>query len=269
MPELPEMETYKSFCNDFVKGNMITAIEVSREKSLNVPSDEFRSVVCGHRIVNIERRAKHLIFRLDHGMALLLHLMLGGWMFFGSERDRPDRTIQVQLTFGNSSLYFIGLRLGYLHLKSEEQLQDVFRKLGPEPLEPNFRAQAWLKRIQSRSGALKTTLVDQSFVAGIGNCYSDEMCWHAGILPYRKCRELSQEEQLKLYTSMRELLREAVGLGGYMEHPFTVQDKHTGGYNAHCKVYDEEDKPCRRCGHLITKDTFASRKMFYCKGCQR
>jgi formamidopyrimidine-DNA glycosylase len=269
MPELPEMETYRSLCTSALKGKAVTDIEIGREKSLNIPAEQFQHTVHHQTITGLDRRAKHLIFRLENGYSLLLHLMLGGWMFYGTEAEKPERTIQIKLSFGSQALYFIGLRLGYLHLMTEEQLNLTFQKLGPEPLSADFREPDWLRLIQSRSGALKTTLVDQSFLSGIGNCYADEICWHAGLMPSRKCRDLSESEQLKLFSSMREILHEAIHKGGYMDQPFTAGDRLTGGYNAHCKVYDEEGQPCRRCGQPIIKGEISSRKMFYCNGCQR
>lgn len=269
VPELPEMETYRRFCSSLLIGRTITHIEVTREKSINTSVEEFKREGLNRIVIRMDRHAKHLAFHLSSGKVLLLHLMLGGLMFFGSKEERPSRTVQITLSFGEMSLYFIGLRLGYLHLISQTQLAENVCHLGPEPLSDQFAAADWMARIQPKRGMLKHTLVDQKFISGIGNCYSDEICWQAGILPFRKCSELSDEERIKLFYAMRHTLEEAVKLGGYMEQPFTTQDNLTGGYNNALKVYDCEHRPCLRCGHLIQKDVDSSRKIFYCKGCQR
>jgi formamidopyrimidine-DNA glycosylase len=269
LPELPEMENYKQLLNQMLSGKMITSIIINREKSINVPSDVFLNHVNNHRLKTIERRAKHLLFYLDNGHVLLLHLMLGGWMFFGKEEEKPNRTIQVQLSFGNEHLYFIGLRLGYLHVyASKEDVEKELLDLGPEPFDSTFTVQAFLALLENRKGRLKTKLVDQQFIAGIGNCYSDEICFQAGILPLREIQELSVDEKTKLYNAMRFVLQDATKHGGYMENPLFAKDVLTGGYNRLCKVYDREAENCFRCGGQIVKEMISSRKTFFCSNCQ-
>jgi formamidopyrimidine-DNA glycosylase len=270
MPELPEMEHYKLLLLQKLGGKTVSDVVVNREKSINVNLDTFINHVKGHKITNIERRAKHLLFHLDKGQVLLLHLMLGGWMFYGAEEDKPKRTIQIQFSFGNEHLYFIGLRLGYLHIYNsivavEKELSD----LGPEPLSPEFTFSQFQTLIENRRGRLKTKLVDQQFLSGIGNCYSDEICFHAGIIPKRDLNELSSSEQKQLYESIHFVLNDALKHGGYMENPLFKGDTHTGGYNNLCKVYDREGESCLRCGSKIMKEMIASRKTFYCLNCQK
>ena len=120
MPEMPEMETYKRLLSTKINNLPITDVVINREKSINVPTVTFRNELIGRKVVNIRRRAKYLIFDLDSGDSLLLHLMLGGWMYIGGEDDTPDRTKQIILTFNSKQLQFIGLRLGFLHQLKKE-----------------------------------------------------------------------------------------------------------------------------------------------------
>ncbi|MGM0844868.1 MAG: Fpg/Nei family DNA glycosylase [Bacillota bacterium] len=270
MPELPEMEHYKKILIDRLQNKKISQVEIGREKSINVPVNEFTSLVENQTIKNITRRAKHLLFHLDNDVVLILHLMLGGWMFFGSEEEKPDRTIQIRLSFGTQHLYFIGLRLGYLHLyRRMEAVLEKLEGLGPEPLSEDFTEKDFIKLAAKRRGSIKTTLVNQGFLSGIGNCYSDEMCFHAELLPKRKFNELSEKEFRQLFKSMRFILNDAVNSGGYMENPFYPGDSLTGGYNHNCRVYDRDGEPCIRCGNIIIKDLISSKKTFYCPVCQR
>jgi formamidopyrimidine-DNA glycosylase len=225
--------------------------------------------VTGRRIERIERRAKHLIFRLSSGKVLLLHLMLSGWMFYGQERQKPERNAQVALRFGAESLYFISLRLGYLHLLTLDELERALNHLGPEPLAPSFTPELCAGLIRQRRSRLKTALVDQSFISGIGNCYSDEICFAAGLLPTRHCSDLHDSEIDRLYGAIRTVLSEAVRYGGYMAHPLYIGDERTGGFDERCKVYDRGGEPCVRCGHPIVFQKVSSRKCFYCANCQR
>ena len=268
MPELPEMENYRRLLSNKLLGRRIVGVTIHRERSINVPVESFIEQTKGQTIQRIGRRGKQIIFDLENGRVLLLHLMLGGWMYLGTQEDRPDRTFQVILDFGNISLYFIGLRLGYLHLLSQEQLEEVLSHLGPEPDSPLFTSGMFSDRLRKKRGMLKPVLVDQKVFAGIGNCYSDEICFEAHLLPMRKCQELSEDELLELYLATRLVLGQATEMGGYMENPLFLGDHLTGGYDERCKVYDRGGEPCPRCGTLITKDEITSRKTFYCRGCQ-
>jgi formamidopyrimidine-DNA glycosylase len=269
MPELPEMENYRRLLNQKVAGQTITQVQINREKSVNVNPTLFINSVTNQKLMTVNRRGKHLLFQLENGQVLLLHLMLGGWMYFGTEDDKPDRTIQVRLSFGNHHLYFIGLRLGYLHLYSEQDVQKELSSLGPEPLEPPFTLQAFLKLLDDRRGKIKTKLLDQEFIAGIGNCYSDEICYHAGIKTKRSIEDISESERNQLYLSMKHVLLDALKHGGYMENPFFQGDHQTGGYNNLCFVYDREGESCKRCGGTIIKEMISSRKTFFCANCQK
>lgn len=269
MPELPEMETYRALLTDKLIGKKITRVQIGREKSVNVSTLSFIQTVEGTQIRAITRRAKHLLFHLDNGFLLLLHLMLGGWMYLGTEVDKPQRTFQVILSFDLEQLYFIGLRLGYLHLLTLPEAEERLSQLGPEPFDPAFSEEAFLRRMEGKKGKIKTTLVDQKWLAGIGNCYSDEICYEAGLLPGRPLNGLEHAEKKRLYSALFAVLEEAIRFGGYMEYPLFKEDRLTGGYNKQCKVYDRDGEACFRCGHPIQKDEISSRKMFYCSGCQK
>ncbi|MFC0471108.1 bifunctional DNA-formamidopyrimidine glycosylase/DNA-(apurinic or apyrimidinic site) lyase [Halalkalibacter kiskunsagensis] len=269
MPELPEMENYKLLLSEKVVGKSVSEVIVTREKTINVPVTQFTTEVQGRTIMAIERRAKHLLFKLDSGKSLLLHLMLGGLMYVADEEGEIDRTKQVTLSLGAMKLFFIGLRLGYLHLVTEEQVQEAFSDLGPEPLEPTFKENLFQELIAKRRGMLKTTLVNQKFLAGIGNLYSDEICFEAQVLQIRKANELTDEEIKQLFKAIHTILQRGIRLGGYMDVPVHKKDQLTGNYSNHCYVYEREGLPCPRCGGVIIKDVISSRKSFYCKQCQK
>ncbi|MFC4800404.1 bifunctional DNA-formamidopyrimidine glycosylase/DNA-(apurinic or apyrimidinic site) lyase [Neobacillus sp. GCM10023253] len=269
MPELPEMENYKIHLSQMIAGKTITDVQVNREKSINVNPELFKRTVLNQKITTINRRGKHLLFHLQNGQVLLLHLMLGGWMFYGQEADKPKRTIQVQLSFGNEHLYFIGLRLGYLHLYSQQEAEEKLSHLGPEPLNSSFTLEEFIKRIGCKHGRLKTTLLDQEFISGIGNCYSAEICFDAEILPTKDIDDINPPSPSQLFQSMKKILQVAIQNGGYMDNPIFKGDKKTGGFNPLCQVYDREGEKCRRCGATIKMETISSRKTFYCPVCQK
>jgi formamidopyrimidine-DNA glycosylase len=268
MPELPEMENYRRLLNERIAGKIITDVQINREKSINTNPNLFINTVKEQKVLTVDRRAKHLLFHLQNGHVLLLHLMLGGLMFYGTETEKPKRTIQVRLSFGEHHLYFIGLRLGYLHLYTEKEVEQHLSHLGPEPLSHEFTSDKFAELFQHKHGRLKTALLDQDFISGIGNCYSDEICYEAETLPVKNIKELTDTNIRTLYQSMRKVLIDALKHGGYIKNPFFLGDKLTGSYDEMCQVYDREGENCRRCGSVISKEMIASRKTFYCSNCQ-
>ncbi|UUZ79254.1 hypothetical protein LJK88_29180 [Paenibacillus sp. P26] len=141
-------------------------------------------------------------------------------------------------------------------------------KLGPDPFAPELTEPVFRKLFRQRNGTLKACLVDQGVVSGIGNCYSDEICFQAGLLPTRRSSDLTEQEMAGLYRSMREVLEEAIRWGGYMEMPLFPGDTLTGGFDSRCRVYDREGEPCVRCGHPIERRDTSSKKSFCCPVCQ-
>lgn len=269
MPELPEMENYRRLLSQTIVNVPIMNVVVNREKSLNVSVDEFTSALMGSKVIYVERRGKHLVFHLHNGGRLLLHLMLGGILYLGRVgEDRPSRSTQIEITFGDRVLYFIGLRLGYLHFLTAKETENTLKDLGPEILDRRMNKARFIQLLGKRRGALKTTLVNQQVIAGIGNCYADEIAFDAQIHPLSKIQDLSEQSLEQVYDSTVKVLHEATDGGGYMEMPFQEGDELTGAYNDKCKVYDRGGEPCVRCGTPIVKTEHASRKIFFCPNCQ-
>lgn len=215
MPELPEMENYRTLLSGQILDKIITGVTVNREKSINTEVDVFEKELLGSTVVYVERRGKHLLFHLNTGRRLVLHLMLGGMLFFGTEDERPHRTTQIEIDFSGQKLYFIGLRLGYLHLMTAKEADEELSDLGPEPLDRRMTLDQFTACLKGRRGVLKTTLVNQKVIAGIGNCYSDEIAYMAGFTPASKIQNIVQspENVKKLYHAMQSVLREATSQG--------------------------------------------------------
>ncbi|WP_054955801.1 DNA-formamidopyrimidine glycosylase [Paenibacillus dakarensis] len=269
MPEFPEMENYRRMLSGSILNIPISHVKVNREKSINVPSEEFISGLIGRRVIFVERRGKYLIFHLSDGRRLLLHLMLGGLLYLtrGSE-EQPSRSTQIEIAFGDKVLHFIGLRLGYLHMLSAKEVDATLSQLGPEVIDRRMTQERFVNLMMKRRGSLKSLLVNQHALAGIGNCYADEIAFDARIHPASKIQNLNEELLEQLFTSVQHVLKEAADGGGYMDMPFTGDDDLTGKYNEQCKVYDREGEPCVRCGTAIVKAEQTGRKVFFCPNCQ-
>ncbi|WP_274650672.1 Fpg/Nei family DNA glycosylase [Paenibacillus humicola] len=269
MPEWPEMENYREQLAAKIAGQPIIGAEVSREKSINMDKETFIRELAGRTVWFVERRGKMLVFHLDNGKRLVLHLMLGGMIRFGGEEDLPGRSVQVAISFPNGTLSFIGLRLGYLHLLTAKEVAGKFSELGPDPFDVRLTPVRFRERFRGKRGSLKSALVDQHVLAGIGNCYADEIAFDAEVRPDARLQDLEPETWDRLYGSMRKVLREAASYGGYMEMPLSSEDTRTGGYNERCRVYDRGGEPCPRCGAAIEQGEIGGRKFFSCRSCQR
>ncbi|MDO7904932.1 DNA-formamidopyrimidine glycosylase family protein [Paenibacillus sp. JX-17] len=270
MPELPEMENYRIKLSEAILDTPITGVQILRDKSINVDGVVLEKELIGSRVVYVERRAKHLIFHLSTGRRLLLHLMLGGLLYLGSQEQRPPRSTQIEIDFNGKILYFIGLRLGYLHLLTAKETEAVLAELGPEPLDRRMTLDKFKDTLKGRRGSLKTTLVNQHIIAGIGNCYSDEIAFTAGITPASKVQHIMASPELseRLYHAMQSVLREALYGGGYIEMPFTEGDTLTGAFDDKVRVYDREGETCPRCSGTIVRTELNGRKVFHCPQCQ-
>jgi len=269
MPEIPEMEVYKGMLRETIIHKKITEITINRERAINVEPAVFIDLVQEQLFIHVSRRAKHLILTLGNGYYLVGHLMLGGRIYLAQPGEKLKTRGSVIFLLGDGTkLYFINLRLGWLHVLTQEEMDEKFQKLGPEPLSEYFTLEVLSDKLVQKRGAIKPLLTDQEFIAGIGNCYSDEILFAARIRPDRKANELNFNEVSQLFTALPQVLNVAIANGGYMEKPFRLGDELTGGHNDHLKVYDREGQPCFHCSDTIRLTTLSGKKSFYCPTCQ-
>ena len=268
MPEIPEMETYKILLNKSVKGKKIMQVAVKRHKTVNIPAIEFINKVRGRIIEEIDRRAKYLIFRLKDGNYLLAHMMLDGRLKLASDQEEVKAQVIFSLEDGHN-LNFCDMRLGYLNYHTPDQLQQELIELGVEPLSEEFTWPLFQEILKGRRGAIKSMLMDQKIIAGIGNAYSNEILFAASLLPDRKIPRLTEQERSNLFEVIPRILRNAIAEGGYIETPFADWDNQSGGMLDKFKVYDREGEQCLVCGKIIKKKQIGGRNAFYCHVCQR
>lgn len=271
MPEIPEIETVRRQLEQKVRGKTVSQVVVNREKSLNVPADEFIKTVAGQQITEARRRAKQIILSLANGSSLVVHFMLEGYIrLFSAEEEVEGRPSVVLLLNTREQLGFFKLNLGYIHLAYTTDLDKMeeLSGLGPEPLDDRFTADDFLALLGGRKGMIKPLLMEQQFIAGIGNVYSNETLFCAGILPERKVADITKQEQRKLYDCIRAILRQAIELGGVYEEKFSADDRLTGGFEPQLQVAYRTGKPCYTCGHAIETKRVGGRNAFYCPVCQ-
>jgi formamidopyrimidine-DNA glycosylase len=265
MPELPEVETVVRRLRGPLVGRTFIDVSVTWERMVQLPVEELKLRLPGQRIQAINRRGKYLVFYLSEGDSLIVHLKMTGDLIvvpITHPVHQHDRII-FDLDAGEQLRFRDPRKFGRVYLSGEPQR--VLGCLGPEPLDRWFTEEDFLRLFDRRSGRIKPLLLDQKFVAGLGNIYADEALFLAGIRPERRSDTISQEEKRRLYRAIREVLEMAI------EHKGTsLADEayRGGGYQDRFLVYGRGEEPCVQCGSLILRVRLGQRSAHYCPNCQ-
>ena len=269
MPELPEVETIVRDLRQSLIGQTITGVEIYCERSIATPSPaEFRAGLLGQRILSVERRGKFIVLQLGQGY-LLIHLrMTGQLLIVAAGEALSDRYLRVVLAFDGQRLLFRDVRkLGRLYLVAEAS--GVLGNLGPEPLGDDFTPEKLAECLGRRWGAIKSLLLDQSLLAGVGNIYADEALHSARIAPQRQACTLTREEVTALYRAIRSELQRGIRNRGTTLSNYRDAAGREGEHREHLRVYGRAGEPCPRCGSTIVRARIGGRSSFHCPHCQR
>ena len=268
MPELPEVETIRRDLEKDVAGKRIKAVEATGVRSIrrHAQKKEFVERLVGRKLLAVQRRGKYLLFRLDGGDVLVVHLGMSGQLLRArSPREPMPKHTHVVLTFTQ------GGQLRYVDPRTfGEQVVPELAHLGFDPLEDVMSWTHFGERLHSRRTRLKTLMMDQRFLAGIGNLYADEILWAAGLRHDRSSDSLSSQEVRRLYRAMTETLQDAIKHRGSSLSDAQYRDPfgEVGDYQNQHNVYDREGKPCRRCRSPIARVKANGRSTFLCEQCQ-
>ena len=275
MPELPEVETVARDLRRHLlpdgggPGAEITGARVRWTRTLR---DEdpiaFAAGVTGRRIEGVGRRAKLIIVDLTGGAFLTIHLKMTGQVFVVPASIPVDPYERLALSLGDGrEVRFRDVRkFGRIGLYGADD--DPFDGLGPEPLDPRFTLREFRARIRGRRARLKPLLVDQAFLAGVGNIYADEALWRSRLHPLRSARSLRPADERALYANILEILAEAVERRGSSIDDYTAPDG-DGAMQEHLDVYQRTGEPCHRCGRPIRRIVIGIRATHFCSWCQR
>ena len=296
MPELPEVETIRRQLVKDLVGKKIQEVKILVPKLIKETSPVlFRRKIIGQEIINIRRRGKYLIFDLGHKPSLYLqvHLKLSGQLFYHpspsplptGERIKlkknishptvkmieVNREITHHLLFlfkDGSRLYYHDLRrFGGFTLRNEDPETEL--NLGPEPLTSAFTFECWKQIIFGKNSRIKTFLLDQHRIAGLGNIYAAEVLFWANIHPDRRVSTLKPEETKKLYQAIKSILEKAIKAGGTSIQDYLKPDGSYGKFQKSLFVYRRKGQPCFRCGNLIRAQKDGSRSTYFCPACQK
>jgi formamidopyrimidine-DNA glycosylase len=275
MPELPEVETVVRGLRDPLIGHTIQgAIFPAPTRSMtNLDHPTFHTRIIGQTIQGLTRRAKYILCQLSRD-TLMVHLKMTGRLYVLpiGESTGSDRYLRVSfpLENGQELRFSDPRRFGRVYLT--ETPSTLMPDLGPEPLEDSFTLKVFEGQLAPRKGALKPLLLDQSFVAGIGNIYADEALNIAKLHPLRTADSLSKAEIKRLYQAIRQTLREGVEHEGASVNWYRKADGEQGDQQNHLRVYhdprQEKDKRCPECGTLVAVIRVAQRGTHFCPTCQ-
>jgi len=269
MPELPEVETIVQDLRTLVLDKEIASVSIEWEQIISCPTpNEFQSHLVGRRIVSIKRRGKYLVAKLSDGNHLLVHLRMTGQLLTSPPAEKDRKHVHVVFEFADgTSLYYADVRkFGRLYLVSDTQ--PLLRSLGPEPLSSSFSADELYTRLSKRKRRIKPLLLDQHFIAGLGNIYVDESLHRARIHPSRRASELSHEEAIRLYDSIVAVLSAAVANRGTTLSDYRDAKGNSGSHQNYLQIVRKAGQPCPRCGHPIERMVLAQRGTYICPACQ-
>jgi formamidopyrimidine-DNA glycosylase len=271
MPELPEVETIRRDLLERVLGRTITAVDVlpDRVSLVEVPSaEEFARGLVGRRIEGIDRRGKYLSFRLSDGRHWVVHLRMTGALLHRRAGAPPEPYLRAVVALDDGTeLRFADMRkFGVMWLVPDPEL--VVGRLGPEPLNGRFTASRLRELMANRSAPVKSFLMDQRAIAGLGNIYADESLFAAKIHPQRPASSLSEAEVRRLHRAVRRVLRDALGDRGSSFRDYVDADGREGMHQLRVKVYRRAGQPCYVCGREIARITVGGRSSHYCSRCQ-
>lgn len=264
MPELPEVETVRRSLEAQTLGRRITQVCVLWARSIATPSKEqFIERLQGSRLVHCGRRAKYLVFSLDCGQQLITHLRMSGDLKCCASTALPEKHLRVRMSLddGNELRFIDTRKFGKMYLV--DSAEELLKDLGPEPLESEFSEDRLQHILRSSGRAIKTVLLDQRMIAGLGNIYATEALWHACIHPLTPAKRIKAPEVIRLHHAIQDVLRRAVADGGTdLGDGVWLR----GGFETF--AYGLAAKPCRRCSTPLKLLVIGQRRTDYCPVCQ-
>lgn len=276
MPELPEVETVRRGLQPAMEGQVITNVDI-RRPDLRWPFPEnMAERLTGKKVERLRRRSKYILADLSSGETLIIHLGMSGRMQV-SEKNHPEPLkhdhVVLDMENGARITFNDARRFGAMDLTSTNSVEShwLLEKLGPEPLGNQFDEDYLLERLKSRNTPIKSALLDQRIVAGLGNIYVCEVLHRTRISPICKAGKLSKARVRSLVPAVREVLQEAINAGGSSLRDHRQTSGELGYFQHNFKVYDREDQPCEteNCSGVIMRIVQSGRSSFYCPQCQR
>lgn len=288
MPELPEVQTVVDDLNKKIIKRRITGVWFNAPKIIKQPQPrKLEKEIKGLIIKQVKRRGKNIFIYLTKDYILLVHQKMTGHLLYGKWKIVRGRALplirgalQEKVNDYIHVIFYLdnGFQLALSDLRKfakilfgeQEEIENLseIKNLGPDPLAKNFSFEKFKDIVSSQKGKIKQVLMNQEIIAGIGNIYSDEILWQVKIHPFKPANKLTVKELKNLYLSMREILKRAVKLRGTSISDFRDTNGKSGGFGKVLRVYQQENRPCRRCRTLIKRIKIGGRSAHFCPRCQ-
>src|SRR3990167_2058774 len=273
MPELPEVQTTVNGLNKTVRGRKIVSVRTSYNSAYHAGKDnikdpkffrKFREIVTGQKILKAERRAKNILIHLSNNYTILVHMKMTGHFVY----DRPDYPFtRLVFKLDNGKTLALSDMRKFAKVTVVKSPEKYLEHLGPEPLEKNFQFRIFNFQLMKRSKAkIKTTLLDQTLIAGIGNIYSDEILWRANVHPESRVAKIPNENIRLMFKAMKEVLRAGINFGGDSMSDYRNIKGERGKFQEHHKAYQQTDKKCQKnsCSGIIKRIIVGARSAHFC-----
>ena len=286
MPELPEVEIVKKSLKKNVKDKKILDVIVTNRNLRFKVEKDFEKILKNRKIQNVNRYAKNIILKLNGNIYVIIHLGMTGTfhlirnnilkntnLSFYQSKDLPIKHNHIVLIFKKFRvIYNDPRRFGFFRLlKDKESFKLYLKNIGYEPLDKNFNLKYLKKSILFRKKCIKSILLDQKIISGIGNIYANEILFHSGLNPSKKGIKLKDFELKYLYKYSKLVLKKAILKGGSSIRDFRNTEGAKGSFQDNFKVYNKDDHNCpnKKCNYKIKKINISNRSTFYCENCQK
>jgi formamidopyrimidine-DNA glycosylase len=277
MPELPEVQTTVNGLNRTVKSRVIKSVSTSYKSAHHTGKDnikdpkffkKFKKLVEGQKIFKAERRAKNILIHLSNGYTVIVHMKMTGHFVY-NRPDYPFTRLQFKLDNGKVLALSDMRKFAKVTIVKTGDVEKCMHleHLGPEPLEKNFQFKIFNFQLNKRpKGRIKTVLMDQSLIAGIGNIYSDEILWRAGVHPMSTVEKIPEKNFKEMFKAMKEVLKRGIHFGGDSMSDYRNIKGEKGKFQDHHRAYQRKGKPCdkRGCKGIIQRIVVGTRSAHFC-----
>ncbi|UCD15696.1 MAG: DNA-formamidopyrimidine glycosylase [Candidatus Omnitrophota bacterium] len=267
MPELPEVETIRLQLRRSVLNKKIKDVIVKDARVIKgISGSAFKTKVKNKTIKDVIRRGKVLILELGSSLYLVIHLRISGWLRLNKGIEKFCR-VGFVLNNGRILNFCDSRVLGEIKLIGDYEKLPIIKSMGPEPL--GLGKAKFIKLFEKKTTKIKPLLMDQNFLAGVGNIYAQEALFCAGVKPERKSNEIDKKELEKIYTCLISILRKAISKKGASVDTYRQIDGDEGEYIPLLKVYQRQAKPCFKCKSPIRRKSIGGRGTYFCPRCQK
>lgn len=271
MPEMPEVETIRRYLNRKLIGKTIANVDILLARQIqNVSKEQFAAKIVGSEITNVDRIGKYLIVRLNNKLNIIFHLRMTGRLVYSANGENTDKYARIifELTGGEKLIYGDTRTLGVIYLLTDEKDLKAIANMGAEPLSAEFTLQYLKDVLKNRKSRIKTILLNQKYISGIGNIYADEALFLAKINPFAVAKEIDENGVHRLFDAINKVIGDGIADGGTTFRDYQNGEGKTGHHQDNLFVYGREGKPCKICQEKIEKIFLGGRGTHFCPKCQ-